>query len=141
MENTSQNDFELWVFEMDDEIKAFLSENVAGIAEQLDHSEDSLDVLESWMLAEYASVEALQDPSQQHVLDRVARYIGETIRKKYNLKWKLETEKREDTYYGLPVITDERGENNYECPHAIATITVRQRKPGHLRTVFQAVMR
>lgn len=136
----SQDDFEVWLFEMDDQLDAFFSENVSGIADKLDYSGNSLDVLEEWMLSEYSSVDALMDASQKTVLDRLARYIGETIRKKHNLKWKIELKNSDDVYFGLPVMTDEKAKRNYECPHSLTTATVERQEPGYLRMVFEAVM-
>ncbi len=140
MEEMSQDDFEMWLFEMDDQLEAFFSENVPAIADKLDFSESSLDVLEEWMLSKYSSVDALMDPSQKTVLDRLARYIGETTRKKYNLKWKIELKNPDDAYFGLPVMTDEKGKRNYECPHSVTTATVDRQEPGYLRMVFESVM-
>lgn len=136
----SEDDFEAWLFDMDDELEAFFSENVPGIADKLDFSDNSLDVLEGWMLSHYASVDNLMHDAQKIVLDRLARYIGETIRKKYNLKWKIELKNPDNAYFGLPVMTDEKGKINYECPHSLATATVARQERGYLRRVFDAVM-
>lgn len=130
----------MWLSQMNDELRAFFSENVAGLAAQLDFSGSSLDVLEEWMLSKYSSVDELVDPSQKAVLDRTARYVGETIRKQYNLQWKIELKKKDDAYFGLPVMTDEKGKVNYECPHSLVTATVDRRENGYLRMVFDAVM-
>lgn len=136
----SQDEFELWLFEMDDELEAFISETAAEISNKLDFSEESLDILEDWMLSRYKTADALMEDSQKTVLDRIARYIGETIRKKYGLIWKIELQRPDDVYYGLPVMTDQKGKNNYECPHSLATATVGRQKKGYLRRVFGAVM-
>jgi hypothetical protein len=136
----SQDEFEIWLFEMDDELDAFISETAPGISDQLDFSEESLDVLEDWMLSRYKTVDELMENSQKIVLDRIARYIGETIRKKYNLTWKIELQDPDDAYYGLPVMTDKKGKRNYECPHSLATATVDRREKGYLKMVFGAVM-
>jgi hypothetical protein len=78
--------------------------------------------------------------SQKTILDRIARYIGETIRRKYDLKWKIELRNLDDAYFGLPVMSDEKGKRNYECPHSLATATVDRQEPGYLRMVFENVM-
>lgn len=136
----SQDEFEVWLFEMDDELDVFISETAAEIGNKLDFSEESLDILEDWMLARYKTVDELMADSQKIIWDRIARYIGETIRKKYNLIWKIELQRPNDVYYGLPVMTDKKGKNNYECPHSLATATVDRREKGYLRMVFGAVM-
>lgn len=136
----TQDDFETWLFEMDDELEVFIKEASPQIKHKLDFSEESLDALEEWLLAKYKTTDEIMHESQKSMLDRVARYVGETIRKKYNLVWKIELERPNDVYYGLPVLTDKKGKNNYECPLSLVTAAVNRQKKGYMKRVFQAVM-
>jgi len=72
-----KEDFEYWLFEMDNALDRFLH----GIDEptrcQLDFSPGSLNAREAWVLERYASPDDLMKPEAKQVLDCVARYIGE----------------------------------------------------------------
>src|ERR1044072_6372418 len=95
-QNKQREEFEVWLFDMDNELEVFLSEVPPDLKKKLDYSAKSLDALEEWMLTKYGSVEDIMKKTEKTTLDRIARYIGETVRRNYSLIWDIELEDPDD---------------------------------------------
>lgn len=104
--------FEMYLFEMDDVLEAFLEEaGAAGF--HLDYSLQSLDLLEEYWLAVSPQAE---DP--ERIRQQAARYYGEVFRLNYGGKWRLSEKHPRDIYFGLPVICgfDPKAPDYEFCP-------------------------
>ncbi|MBP7010416.1 MAG: hypothetical protein KBC66_11560, partial [Kiritimatiellae bacterium] len=75
------DDFEHWLYAMDDALQRFISDLDESIALKLDYSEKSLETIESLILKQYTSVERILIPEESYRLDGLARYIGEIFAK------------------------------------------------------------
>lgn len=124
----SRDDFELWLFDMDDALEAFaglLPESVA-----LDHSAASLDALETWLLQTYPSVDQLLSPKSEAVLDGAARYVGETFRKRVGGGWDIVLDDPEFVYGRLPIVRLPNKVGVPLCPHHQVRLAVKRRSGG-----------
>ena len=132
-----RENFEEWLFEMDDALDRF----VDGIAEptrsQLDFSPASLDVLEAWVLERYRSPEELMKAEAKNVLDGVARYIGEAYRKQIGGRWQIRLDDPRYAFFGLPELTGFSERPTPICPHSLATAMTDRRNGTYLRTVLE----
>ena len=73
--------FQFWLTEMDSVVNRLIARVPQNTAERLNYSSASLDVLEAWLLSEYASVLEIKSESQKDTWDGASRYVGETYRK------------------------------------------------------------
>ena len=131
---STRDDFELWVFKMDDDLDEFLAQLPADVRRHLDFSPASLDVLEKWLLERYPSPQALQAPSEKYMLDGLARYIGETLRKQLGGHWSIDLDNPKNAFFGLPVLS---GLRVPESPHSLAGAATQRRTGTYLRTVLE----
>jgi hypothetical protein len=131
----SQDDFEGWLMFMDDTIQQLLDELPEDVAQQLDFAPDSLVALEKWLLSKYLSTKAILQPSENWTLDRVARYVGETIRRTAGGEWSIELEKPDYAYYRLPEIRREDGW--VVCPATLVTTAMDRRRGNFMKTIVQ----
>jgi hypothetical protein len=132
-----KDDFEYWLFEMDDALEQF----VEGVAEptrsRLDFSVTSLDALEAWTLERYTSPEELMKPEAKQVLDGLARYIGETFRKQIGGHWRIRLDDEKYAFFGLPELTGFSERQTPVCPHSLATAMTDRRNGNYLRTILE----
>lgn len=133
MSATTRDDFELWLVRMDDELEALKMQVPRKLRANLDFSIASLRKLEAWILANYATIESLVRDEEGMVLDRLARYIGETLRKATKGKWDIELTNKKDAYFRLPVVVSAAG---VECPVTLATASVDRRTGKYLEGVI-----
>lgn len=141
LESKAREEFEYWLFEMDDELEKFLSSIQPLAGGNLDFSPGSLDILERWMLGRYPNTTRLLEPSEKHVLDGAARYIGETFRKQLGGYWDISLDDPNYVYHGIPQLTG-FGENPTPlCPHSLATAAVDRKTGNFLRTVLENAKR
>ena len=78
---STRDDFEHWLFEMDDRLEEFVSVLPTDISTKMDYSAESLSVLEGWLMTQDESVNDILKESEKPMLDMVTRYVGETLRK------------------------------------------------------------
>jgi hypothetical protein len=78
---STRDDFDIWMFKMDDALDEFFAQLPPNVRERLDFSTASQDVLEKWLLDRYPSPRALLSTADKHLLDGAARSVGETSRK------------------------------------------------------------
>jgi len=132
-----RENFEEWLFEMDDALEQFVEGIPEPTRSQLDFSTASLDVLEAWVLARYGSPEELMKPEAKHLLDGVARYVGETYRKQLGGRWQIRLDDPKYAFFGLPELTGFSERPTPICPHSLATAMTDRRNGTYLRTILE----
>lgn len=133
---TTQDDFQQWVFDMDDALDDFRQRVPADQRDKLDYSPASLDVAEKWILDTYPSVDAMLKPDQAQQVDGVARYIGETFRKALGGSWRINLEDPKQAFHGMPVVVF--GSNlGEDSPQSLATATADRRTGTYLRQILE----
>ena len=132
-----RENFEEWLFEMDDALEGFLDGIGEPTRSQLDFSPASLDRLEGWVLERYSSPEDLMKPEAKPVLDGVARYIGETYRKQIGGRWQIRLDDPKYAFFGLPELTGFSERPTPICPHSLATAMTDRRSGTYLRTILE----
>lgn len=129
---TSPNEtekFEQFLVEMDDVLKGFLYQaSAAGFS--LDYSLESLDILEAF----YLRVKR-DEAEREKFIQRAARYLGETVRRRYGGKWCLEIDNPKHLFYGLPILTGHAPSTVKLCPHQIFRMFTKGKPAGFLRQV------
>jgi hypothetical protein len=129
-EPLSRDDFEQWLFDMDDALDAFRASN-PELA--LDGTDASLARLERWLLGRYPSAEALTAPSEEPILDGAARYLGETMRKRVGGTWDVVLDDPKFIYGRLPIIHVPNRANVPFSPHFTVRLALK-RRTGELFT-------
>jgi hypothetical protein len=132
----AREEFEYWLADMDDALDRFLQSLPADASSRLDYSIDSLNVLEAWILANYADSNEMLAAGQTANLNGAARYIGETMRRILGGHWDVDLTKKNNVYFGLPVITGFSSPPMPQSPLMLATATASRRKGDFLATVF-----
>jgi hypothetical protein len=129
------DDFQYWLFYMDDALEEFFEMLPASVRERLDYSIDSLDVLEAWLLERYPNPEAAVETSETLPLDGAARYIGETFRKTIGGRWWVDPEG--EIMNGLPLIVDCRTSAGGDCPGTMATAATDRRRGNYISGILR----
>jgi hypothetical protein len=132
-----KEDFESWLFEMDDALERFLDGIDEPTRSKLDFSPASLDALEAWVLERYASPDDLMKAEAKQVLDGVARYIGETYRKQLGGRWQIRLDDPKYAFFGLPELTGFSERPTPISPHSLATAMTDRRNGTYLRTILE----
>ena len=134
----TDNDFQYWVFEIDDKLEKFFHDSVPyQIRKHLDYSPASLEIVEDWILKKYSERSDLKRPQEQYFADCIACYVGETFRKNIGGRWDIELEDESDAYYRVPVLT------NYEpnpipiCPLGLVSASTDRRTGNFIRTILE----
>jgi hypothetical protein len=133
---TSEQDFEYWLFEMDDILERFLAILPRSVRSELDFSTSSLDTLEKWILDMYPDISEIQKPSEAFVLDGLARYVGETFRKELGGYWRIQFDNPKYAHHGLPELTGFSTRSTPICPQLLITASVDRRIGTYLSTVL-----
>lgn len=132
----SRDDFEQWLFAMDDALESFLSSFPIQDRKLMDYSPDSLCTLENWLLQKYSSTTAMLEANEAKTVDGVARYVGETFRRKLGGIWDIGLSDPKYVYFGLPVLRGEGKKTTPICPHTLATASVDRRSGTFMKTVL-----
>jgi hypothetical protein len=130
----TQDDFEGWVMFMDDAIDQAMGEVFPStLAERLDFSLSSLSTLESWLIEQYESTAAFMDQTDNFVLDRISRYVGETIRRNgEGITWDINLDDESAAFHGLPLI---KGASWTECPASLVTASLDRRNGNYIERI------
>ena len=132
--NNMREDFENWLFAMDDELDKFLTELPTEVSKKLNYTPESLDILEEWMLKNFSDHKELLSKNNKKVQDNISRYIGETFRKNLDSKWSIRFDDQKFAFFGLPILI-ENG-NTIVCPHTLSTTTLARREANFLSTIL-----
>ena len=131
------DDFQYWLFYMRDELDILLETLPKDVASQLDFSLESLKVLEKCILENFNSLEEMVNRKNVSILDRLARYLGETIRKSAGGEWGIQFTDPTDVYYHKPTISHKK--YGTVCPLTLVTACTDRRKGTYLFDVATAL--
>lgn len=118
-QQSKQDDFEVWLIEMDAALERFLPTVEKKMNAKLDYSIDSLKILENWIKSNYQTIDEIKKETAH--LDGCARYVGEVIRKQLNGKWTIDLEDDKNVFYRLPVV---EGRGYHDCPLRLITTSI-----------------
>ncbi|HMA36312.1 MAG TPA: hypothetical protein VKY74_17780 [Chloroflexia bacterium] len=133
----SRDEFEYWLFDMDDAIEAFLDGLPAQIYEKLDFTPASLDILEALLLERYPTVESMLDRYQSLFVDDVARYVGETLRRTIGGYWDIDLDNLDNAFFGRPVLAGYMEHATPISPHSLVTAAGHRRIGTFLHTLVE----
>ncbi len=134
-----KEDFEKWLFCMDNILEEFVSYFKELTGGNLDYSIGSLNVLEKWMLDRFISHEELQDKKNKMLQDQITRYIGEIFRKNLKCKWSIKFDDPKFVFYGLPILIEKETGNTIVCPHTLSTTAIMRRQNDFLSKIYEKV--
>jgi hypothetical protein len=130
----SQNDFQVWLTNIDHMVGQLLENVPENVSVRLDYSAESLDVLEKWMLDEYADIKSITAKDQRAMLNGIACYVGETFRKTIGGRWDIDLLDPKNAFYGLPILTDYDSTLGTQiCPITLVTASAHRRTGTFLR--------
>lgn len=127
----TRDDFEEWLAQMDERLDGLLGHLPSGVAEQLDYSPRSLDMLERWLLSQYPSTRALLADEAKVLLDEVVSYVGEVFRRTVGGVWAIDLKDPNNAYFQIPVL--EKPGEWIICPVTL-TGAAADRRTGRLFT-------
>lgn len=135
----TNDDFQYWLFEMDDRLEAFVNDLPNDVADALDYSPNSLLALEGWLLGKYGSINEVMKPAEKDNLDGASRYVGETFCKNVGGAWSIDQEDIKNAYYRIPVV----GRKGVwtECPPSLVTAAIDRRRGDFIISVLKSFMR
>jgi hypothetical protein len=84
-----QDQFEQWVFDIDDKLESFC-DSVVALRGRLDYSVASLEDVGAWLLRTYKTPEAVEALHRAITVDGFVRYIGEVHRKVLGGGWDMQ---------------------------------------------------
>ncbi len=131
----TRDDFEQWLFDMDECIEEFLAFLPSDVQKRLDYSPSSLSTLESWLLTKYARVKEIMLDSERSTLDHASRYVGETFRKNIGGIWTIDQDNRDNAFYRIPVL--QKKDLWTECPVTLVTASLDRRTGRYIEKVLQ----
>jgi hypothetical protein len=134
----TRDDFEYWLFEMDDKLAMLMEYLPAEVSEKLDYSVSSLTLLERWLLNSYPSVRSILKESEKETLDQLSRYVGETIRKNLGGIWNIDLKNKKNVYFRIPVV-QQKGTWT-ECPLTMMTAATDRRKGDYMEGIMRSLL-
>ncbi len=102
--DVKQSQFASWLLEMDNTIAKFVQSSPPEIRKKLDGSDESLGIVEQWILSRFDSPKEASATEAAYFVDGAARYIGEILRKNTKSKWIIELENPKDVFFGIPTL-------------------------------------
>lgn len=135
----TRDDFEYWLFAMDDKLALLFGSLPVEVSEKLDYSVGSLTLLEKWLLNLYPSVGDALKETEKDTLDQLSRYVGETIRKNLGGIWNIDLTNRKNVYFGIPVV-EQKGVWS-ECPVSMVTAAADRRKGDYIESIVNSMIR
>lgn len=131
----TEEQYQYWLADMDDALERFFERLPEDVRSRLDFSLESLDALEGWALDRYPDPQAILEPPESAVLDGLARYVGETIRKNSSGHWELRTDDPSYAYHGIPQLSGFRPMSTPVAPAALVTTALDRRRGSFLRMI------
>lgn len=136
----TQDNFQDWIFHIDTKMDSFTNEFAKENNLTLNYSIKSLDELENWMIANYKNPDEII--SDKIKLDLLTIYIGETFRKHIGGRWYMDLENKENAYYHMPVLTDEKYKGvKYKSPLTFTTASIDRKKGNYISTILKNNMK
>ena len=128
-----QDEFEVWLVIMDEELEAFLAVDLpVDVARCLDYTPASLLPLERFILDRFPDMLATEDDAASLLLDRLGRYIGETIRRQIGCSWSIDLVHEDSANYMIPVLATKNDGVEITCPITLATAAVDRRTGDYI---------
>ncbi len=126
--------FETFLIEMDEVVDQFVADADAA-GHPLNFSIDSLSELEGFLAHRLATA---NDDELEQLLNRAARYFGESFRRKFGGKWELCLKNPRYLYYRLPVISGYSESDIEFCPLEVLRNFAHKQETGMLRKACEA---
>ncbi|MDJ1482461.1 hypothetical protein QNI16_18300 [Cytophagaceae bacterium YF14B1] len=99
-----RENFVAWVTFIEDRVDEWKAGLPESISSKLTYKIDSLDVIESYFLANFTR-DSIKDVANKYAIDAFASYIGETLRLHWpNAKWVIELDDKDSVDFNTPVI-------------------------------------
>ncbi len=135
----TRDDFEYWLFVMDDKLGLLFGNLPVEVSGNLDYSVTSLTLLENWLLKSYPSVGDILKETEKDILDQLSRYVGETIRKNLGGIWNIDLIDKKNAYFGIPVV--QRKGVWSECPVSMVTAATDRKKGDYMESIVNSMIR
>lgn len=132
-----EDQFQIWLIHMDDAIDPFKMKLPEEVSNSLDYSPESLDILEGWLLNRYSSKEDIKRESEAIIFDGSVRYVGEVFRKTLGGRWVINFNDRNDVFYGIPQLSDMRGQEVPFSPFTTVTACFSRRTGSYFSTILR----
>lgn len=137
MKCAKPEDFEHWLFSMDQTLEWLLQSLPPDDARQLDYGPESLVSIEEMILQRYPNTESMLKPEESEWVNAFACYIGETFRRKNGSQWSIRQDDPKFAFHGLPILAGGFKQTTPLCPMALATATADRRTGKYLRTILE----
>ncbi|MFA0963998.1 hypothetical protein AB9P05_19480 [Roseivirga sp. BDSF3-8] len=99
-----KEDFEFWITFLPDKISELKNVLPKDISDKLDFSDDSLVVLEGYLLSTF-NYEDITKNENKNLVDCLAAYVGSTLKKSWEQSyWDIELDDEKQLYFGVPVL-------------------------------------
>lgn len=122
-----EDEFQYWLADMDDAIGRFFLELPSDARAHLDFTPDSLAPLEAWLLSRYPDTKSMLEKTESLVVDGVARYVGEVVRRSVGGRWEMRLDDPTYVFYGVPQLAGFWAQATPICPLALATAAADRR--------------
>ncbi len=136
MSTNEDDQFQIWLMDMEEAIERFRQGIAADIAIRLDFSPESLSAVEEFALGKYSGIEVAKSQSEAQTLDGMARYVGQVFRKHFGGKWTIDFSDKKNAFYGLPQLTGMAGQRIQFCPLTLVTASLDRRTGKFIRMIF-----
>jgi hypothetical protein len=131
----NQQLFDAWLGEMNMAIARFVESAPPEIRSHLDGSDESLNVVEQWLLRKYANPKEACAESETLFIDGAARYLGEIFRLRSGSTWGIELSNPKDAFYGIPSLRGGSLRTNL-CPLTTVTASTDRRNGLYFATIL-----
>jgi hypothetical protein len=139
MSTVSRRDqFEFWLMEMDNAIEKFVNSASPEFHDKLDNSDESLSIVEQWLVSKYSNPKDTRPESEAIFLDGAARYVGEIFRVRTKSKWRIELNDKKQVFYGIPHLQGGSLKAPL-CPLTTVTASTDRRTGNYFMTILQNV--
>lgn len=132
--------FQHWLIDMPKAIERLMQRLPSEMQEKLDYSIESLDILEEYLLNQYASIQEIKQ-APPDILNGYAIYVGETFRKVLADKtdrepniWTIELDRIDNIYFNMPTI---KIGGYIGCPHYLVTASLDRRQGNYISTILK----
>lgn len=123
---------------MDNALERFIASAPHEVAARLDHSAESLNIVEAWALSRYKSPQDIRPAAETAFHDGAARYVGEIFRKHTGSKWSFDESDPKRLNHGIPTLTGGKLRVGM-APLTLITALLDRRTGNYLSTVLHGV--
>lgn len=134
---SNEDRFQFWLTDMDEAIERFVQSAPERTRSRLNHSAQSLDALEEWVLSKYPSPEQARPLSEASFIDGAARYFGEVLRKATHSKWSIRFDQPSYVFHGIPVLIGGKLGHMPCCPITTVTASIDRRTGRYFSTILR----